>query len=145
MPLQQLVQHDAIEESTQAEPKENAGVAELGLIDGSRHPTSRHAAAVSRSQLLARPVPELARQRSMPISAPNPPRETRRQCSAEALALCENCSPQPIDIQTQSYRVYVLKHRGPRKRTCGRSNPEARQKSDSPETADRRLPGTDPS
>jgi hypothetical protein len=40
--------------------------------------------------------------------------------------------------------VYVLKHRGPRKRTCGRSNPEARQKLDSPETADRRLPGTDP-
>src|SRR5215213_5618881 len=49
MPLQQLVQHDAIEESTQAEPKENAGVAELDLIDGTRHPTSRHAAARSLS------------------------------------------------------------------------------------------------
>jgi hypothetical protein len=35
MPLQQLVQHDAIEETTQAEPEENAGVAELGLIEGS--------------------------------------------------------------------------------------------------------------
>jgi hypothetical protein len=33
MPLQQLVQHDPIEESTQAEPEENTGVAELGLID----------------------------------------------------------------------------------------------------------------
>src|SRR5215212_2528658 len=60
-----------------------------------------------------------------------------------SLRCSENSSHHPIDIQTQSDRVYVLKHRGPRKRTGGRSNPEARQKSDSPETADRRLPETD--
>ena len=55
-----------------------------------------------------------------------------------------NCSHHPIDIQTQSDRVYVLKHRGPRKRTGGRRNPEARQKLGAPATAARRLPGTDP-
>src|SRR5215213_3232648 len=59
-----------------------------------------------------------------------------------SLACFDDCSPLPIDIQTQSDRVYVLKHRGPRKRTGGRSNPEVRQKSGSLETAYRRLPGT---
>ena len=63
--------------------------------------------------------------------------------SGKAAGDVSKIAPIPIDIQTLD-RVYVLKHRGPRKRTGGRSDPEARQKLGSPATADRRLPGTDP-
>ena len=36
------------------------------------------------------------------------------------------CPIDPLDNATQSDRVYVLKHRGPRKRRGSRSNPEAK-------------------
>jgi hypothetical protein len=40
MPLQQLVEHDAIEESAQAEAEQQARVAQLCLFAESGHPTS---------------------------------------------------------------------------------------------------------
>ena len=46
-----------------------------------------------------------------------------------------NCPTAPLDNVSRSCRVYVLRHRGPRKRGGNRSNPEASQKSNTLETA----------
>src|SRR5215210_1205907 len=97
MPLQQLVQHDAIEESTQAEPKENAGVAELGLIDGSRHPTSQHRPACGLSLAAACTGCAQARTANDPcrFRFRTHPQSPRRMRPMEALALFRKLAASP--------------------------------------------------
>ena len=66
-------------------------------------------------------MPERGRSIGTPLRRrPRSPAPRRRS------TIAKNCAIDPLDNAARSARVYVLKHRGPRKRRGNRSNPEAR-------------------